>query len=106
MRAFGTIESVVIGGSIISGAVVRESLLFSNVRVDERSSIERSVIMPNVRIGKNCTIRRAIVDEHCEIPDGTQIGVDMQQDRQRFDVTPKGVILVTPEMLQSATVAR
>jgi glucose-1-phosphate adenylyltransferase len=100
------INSVVSGGSIISGAVVRESLLFSNVRVDERSSVERSVIMPNVRIGKNCTIRRAIVDEHCEIPDGTQIGVDPQHDRERFDVTPKGVILVTPETLQSATVAR
>jgi glucose-1-phosphate adenylyltransferase len=100
------INSVISGGSIISGAVVRESLLFSSVRVDERSVIERSVIMPGVRIGRNCTIRRAIIDEHCEIPDGTQIGVDMQKDRERFDVTPKGVILVTPEMLHGATVAR
>jgi glucose-1-phosphate adenylyltransferase len=76
------------------------------VRVDEGSTIERSVIMPGVRIGKNCVIKRAIIDEHCEIPDGTQIGVDLQKDRDRFDVTPKGVILVTPEMLHSATVAR
>jgi glucose-1-phosphate adenylyltransferase len=100
------INSVISGGAIISGAVVRESLLFSSVRVDEGSNIERSVIMPSVRIGKNCTIRRAIIDEHCEIPDGMQIGVDMEQDRQRFDVTPKGVILVTPDMLHAATVAR
>jgi glucose-1-phosphate adenylyltransferase len=100
------INSVISGGAIISGAVVRESLLFSSVRVDEGSSIERSVILPSVRIGKNCIIRRAIVDEHCEIPDGMQIGVDMEQDRQRFDVTPKGVILVTPDMLHAATVAR
>jgi glucose-1-phosphate adenylyltransferase len=100
------INSVISGGAIISGAVVRESLLFSSVRVDEGSSIERSVILPGVRIGKNCTIRRAIVDEHCEIPDGMQIGVDMEQDRQRFDVTPKGVILVTPDMLHAFTVAR
>jgi len=97
---------VISGGSIISGAVVRESLLFSSVRVDERSDIHRSVIMPGVRIGKNCTIRNAIIDEHCEIPDGTQIGVDLQKDLERFDVTPKGVILVTPEMLHAATVAR
>jgi glucose-1-phosphate adenylyltransferase len=100
------INSVISGGSIISGAVVRESLLFSSVRVDEGSTIERSVIMPSVRIGKGCTVRNAIIDEHCEIPDGTQIGVDMQKDRERFDVTPKGVILVTPEMLHAATVAR
>jgi glucose-1-phosphate adenylyltransferase len=100
------INSVVSGGSIISGAVVRESLLFSSVRVDEGSIVERSVIMPGVRIGKNCVIRRAIIDEHCEIPDGMQIGVDMQKDRERFDVTPKGVILVTPDMLHTATVAR
>ena len=100
------INSLVSGGSIISGAVVRESLLFSSVRVDERSSVERSVILPGVRIGKNCTIKRAIVDEHCDIPDGMEIGVNHQQDIERFDVTPKGVILVTPEMLQAATVAR
>jgi glucose-1-phosphate adenylyltransferase len=97
---------VISGGAIISGAVVRESLLFSSVRVDERSDILRSVIMPSVRIGKNCVIRNAIIDEHCEIADGTQIGVDMQSDRERFDVTPKGVILVTADMLHGATVAR
>jgi len=68
--------------------------------------VERSVIMPGVRIGKNCTINRAIIDEHCDIPDGMQIGVDLQQDRERFDVTPKGVILVTPDMLHATTVAR
>jgi glucose-1-phosphate adenylyltransferase len=97
------INSVVSGGSIISGAVVRESLLFSSVRVDEGSSIERSVIMPGVRIGKGCTIRRAIIDEHCEIPDGTQIGVDPRADAERFDVTPKGIVLVTTDMLLTAT---
>jgi glucose-1-phosphate adenylyltransferase len=100
------INSLVSGGSIISGAVVRESLLFSQVRVDERSSIERSVVMPGVHIGANCTIRNAIIDEHCDIPEGTQIGVDAERDRERFDVTPKGVVLVTPESLLAALVAR
>jgi glucose-1-phosphate adenylyltransferase len=100
------INSVISGGSIISGAVVRESLLFSSVRVDEGSTIERSVIMPSVRVGKNCVIRHAIIDEHCEIPDGTLIGVDAAMDRERFDVTPKGVILVTPDMMHSPSVAR
>ena len=97
------INALVSGGSIISGAVVRESLLFSSVRVDEGSNLHRSVIMPGVHIGKGCTIRNAIIDEHCDIPDGTQIGVDINADRERYDVTPKGVVLVTPEMLLTMT---
>jgi glucose-1-phosphate adenylyltransferase len=100
------INSLVSGGSIISGAVVRESLLFSSVRVDEGSSIHRAVIMPGVRIGKGCVIRNAIIDEHCEIPDGMRIGVDVTSDRESFDVSPKGVVLVTPEMLMRLTMAK
>jgi glucose-1-phosphate adenylyltransferase len=99
------INSLVSGGSIISGAVVRESLLFSNVRVDEGSSLHRAVVMPSVRIGKGCTIQNAIIDEHCDIPDGMQIGVDLELDRSRFDVTPKGVVLVTPDHLAKVSVA-
>jgi glucose-1-phosphate adenylyltransferase len=95
-----TINSMVSGGCIISGAIVRNSLLFSNVRVHEYSSIEKSVILPNVEIGMRCTIRGAILDEGCEIPDGMQIGVDRDADRMRFDVTDKAVVLVTPDMLR------
>jgi glucose-1-phosphate adenylyltransferase len=97
------INSLVAGGCIISGAVVRESLLFSMVRVDERSEVVRSVIMPGVRVGRNCVIRNAIIDEHCDIADGMQIGVDAARDRERFDVTPRGIVLVTPETLLAAT---
>ncbi|HTQ36018.1 MAG TPA: glucose-1-phosphate adenylyltransferase [Steroidobacteraceae bacterium] len=100
------VNSLVAGGAIISGAVIRESLLFSNVRVEEHSVVERSVVMPDVRIGKHCTIRDAILDEHCEIPDGMQIGVDPVSDRERFDVTPRGIVLVTPDALHVATVVR
>jgi glucose-1-phosphate adenylyltransferase len=95
------INSVVSGGCIISGAVVRSSLLFSDVRVDERSSINRSVILPHVEIGTSCVIEGAIVDEGCEIPSGMQIGVNSQEDAKRFHVTEKGVVLVTADMLRS-----
>jgi glucose-1-phosphate adenylyltransferase len=95
------INSMVSGGCIISGAVVRESLLFTNVRVDEGSTVERSVILPHVEIGKGCVIRGAILDEGCEIPDGMTIGVDHAADASRFNVTDKGVVLVTADMLRS-----
>jgi glucose-1-phosphate adenylyltransferase len=91
---------MVSGGCIISGAVVRESLLFSNVRVEERSSIQSSVVLPNVEIGRGCTIAGAIVDEGCEIPDHTSIGTDRSADARRFHVTDNGVVLVTPDMLR------
>lgn len=97
------INSMVAGGCIISGAVVRESLLFTNVRVDEGSTIQGSVILPHVEIGRGCTIRGAILDEGCEIPDGMSIGVDRSADTSRFHVTDKGVVLVTADMLRRLT---
>jgi glucose-1-phosphate adenylyltransferase len=97
------INSMVAGGCIISGALVRESLLFSDVRVDERSVVQSSVVLPRVVIGRGCTIRRAILDEGCLIPDGMTIGVDPAADRERFEVTEKGVVLVTADMLRVAS---
>jgi len=94
------VNSMVSGGCIISGAVVRESLLFSNVRVEERTTIERSVILPMVSIGMGCKIRSAILDEGCVVPDGMSIGVDPAEDARRFHVTEKGVVLVTADMLR------
>ncbi len=95
------VNSMVAGGCIVSGSQVRSSLLFSNVRVDERSIIDHAVVLPNVHVGAGCTIRRAIIDEGCDLPPGTQIGVDAQADRQRFHVTERGVVLVTPDMLRT-----
>jgi glucose-1-phosphate adenylyltransferase len=101
------INSIVSGGCIISGAVVNQSLLFSNVRVNEGANVHRTVVLPNVKIGMGCTIRGAILDEGCEVPDGTKIGVDRSADAARYHVTDGGVVLVTPEMLaRSATGAK
>ena len=93
------VDSMVSGGCIISGAVVRHSLLFSNVRVDSFSNVTDSVVMPDVTIGPSCRLHRVVVERGCVIPDGTVIGVDPEQDAKRFYVTPGGVTVVTPEML-------
>jgi glucose-1-phosphate adenylyltransferase len=94
------VNSMIAGGCIISGAFIDQSLLYSNVRVDERSMVHRSVVLPNVKIGRGCLIRNAILDEGCEIPDGMQIGVERGADAARFTVSERGVVLVTPDMLQ------
>ncbi len=93
------VDSMVSGGCIISGATIRHSLLFSNVRVESHALVTDSVILPDVSIGRRCRIRRAVVDKGCRIPDGTIIGEDPAQDARRFAVSDKGVVLVTPTML-------
>ncbi|MCW8853337.1 MAG: glucose-1-phosphate adenylyltransferase [Gammaproteobacteria bacterium] len=93
------VDSMVSGGCIISGAHICHSLLFSNVTVDNYTTIDSSVILPDVSIGKNCVISHAIIDKGCEIPDGTIIGKNEEDDKQRFYVSPGGIVLVTPEML-------
>ncbi len=93
------IDSMVSGGCIISGSTVRHSLLFSDVQVDAGSIVQDSVILPSVHIGQNCEVRRCVIDKGCQIPDGMKIGVDEKEDARHFFISPKGVRVVTPEML-------
>ena len=93
------LDSIVASGCIVSGSVVRRSLLFSNVRVHDGCTIEDSVILPNVDVGRGTVLRKAVVDKHCRLPPGFTAGVDAAADRERFRVTEHGVTLVVPEML-------
>ena len=93
------IDSMVSGGCLISGATVRRSLLFSNVRVHSFSKLEETVVLPGVEIGRNCRITKAVIDKGCKIPSGTVIGEDPKVDAERFHVSEGGVVLVSPEML-------
>ena len=93
------VDSMVSGGCVISGSVVRRSVLFSNVHVLEGSAIEDSVVLPDVRVGRDCRIRRVVLDKGCNIPAGTVIGEDREHDARRFYISDGGVVLVTPEML-------
>ena len=94
------LDSMVSGGCIISGSVLRQSVAFSNVRVHSYSTIEQSVILPGVDIGRRVRIRKAIIDRGCHIPEGMVIGYDVEQDKANgFRVSENGVVLVTRGML-------
>ncbi len=97
------VDSMISGGCIISGAVVRHTLIFSNVRVNSFSEIEDTVVLPNVVIERHCRIKKAVIDDGCVVPEGTVIGEDPQADAERFHVTPNGVVLVSPDMLGQET---
>jgi glucose-1-phosphate adenylyltransferase len=97
------VDSAVSGGCIISGSHLKKTLLFSNVRVHSYSSIEETIILPGAVINRHCKIRHAIIDRSCEIPEGTVIGFDVEQDKANgFRVSSKGVVLVTRGMLEQA----
>ena len=93
------VDSLISGGCIISGATVRRSLLFSNVNVHSWATVEDSVILPGVDVGRHAVLKRCVIDKRCRIPPGMVIGEDPVEDRKRFFVSPKGVTLVTAEML-------
>jgi glucose-1-phosphate adenylyltransferase len=97
------IDSLVSGGCIVSGSTVRRSLLFSDVRISGYCNIEDSVLLPNVDVSSDVTLKRVIVDKNCKIPDGLIVGVNPEEDRKRFHVSPNGVTLITPEMLGQKT---
>lgn len=93
------VDSMVSGGCIISGSTVRHSVLFSNVEVHSFSVVEDAVVLPDVSIGRHCRLKKVVLDKGCEVPPGTIIGEDPAADAERFEVSPNGVVLVTPEML-------
>ncbi|MBB1437926.1 glucose-1-phosphate adenylyltransferase [Shewanella sp. SG41-4] len=94
------VDSIVSGGCIISGAKVKRSVLFDEVRVCSYSFVKDSVLLPDVVVLKNCKIQNAILDRGCIIPEGMVIGYNQEHDRARgFRVSEKGVTLVTRKML-------
>ncbi len=93
------VDSLVSGGCIISGAHVRNSLLFSNVHIHSYSNVEDSVILPNVKVSRNVTLKRVVVDKNCVIPEGLTAGVNREEDARRFFVSNNGITLITPDML-------
>ncbi|MDH5259279.1 MAG: glucose-1-phosphate adenylyltransferase, partial [Gammaproteobacteria bacterium] len=93
------VDSMVSGGCIISGSVVKHSLLFSNVTVHSFSHVENAVILPNVEIGRHCRLNKVVIDKGCIVPEGTVVGEDPEEDAKKYYVSPNGVVLITPEML-------
>jgi glucose-1-phosphate adenylyltransferase len=88
------VESMVGPGSIVSGASVRESVISADVQIETGATVEGSVLLPGVRIGKGAVVRRAILDKNVTVADGAQLGVDAAADRERYTVSPGGVVVV------------
>jgi glucose-1-phosphate adenylyltransferase len=88
------LDSIVAGGTILSGGLVRTSVIGRGVRVHSHASVEDSIIFDNCDIGRRAKVRRAILDKNVRVPPDTSIGYDLESDRQLYHVTESGIVVV------------
>ena len=94
-RTGTALDSIVSNGCIVSGGVVKNSVLSPDVRINSYSEVDASILFSHVSVGRRCRIRKAILDRDVHIPEGTTIGFDAEADRQRYFVTESGITVVT-----------
>jgi glucose-1-phosphate adenylyltransferase len=87
-------NSLVTDGTIISGGLVERSIIGPHVRVNSYTYITDSIIMDNCNIGRHSRIRRTIIDKNVHVPEGTEIGFDLETDKKRFKVTETGIVII------------
>lgn len=98
-RRVGTAtDSLICEGCIVSGGAIHRSVVAPNVRINSFSVVENSILFEGVVVGRHAKIRRAIIDKNVEIPPGTVIGHDLEEDRKRFHVTESGIVVIPKGM--------
>jgi glucose-1-phosphate adenylyltransferase len=88
------LDSMVCAGVVISGGTVRRSVLSPDVHLHSYCEVEDAILMHGVEVGRRAVVRRAIVDKNVRIAPGAQVGVDPEVDRERFAVSPSGVVVI------------
>ena len=89
-----SIDSIVCGGTILSGGMVKNSVLGRGIKVHTGAIVEDSIVFDNCDIGRRCKVRRAILDKNVALADGTSIGYDLELDKARYHVTESGIVCV------------
>ncbi len=92
---YGTaLDSIVNGGTIITGSTVQQSVVSYNVRIQPGSRVERSVLLPGVRIGRDAVVRNAILDKNVVVVDGATVGVHPTADHRLHAVSEAGITVI------------
>ncbi len=95
-----TVNTIVSGGCIVSGSKVKDSVLFSGVRIHSFCDVHEAVLLPDVEVRRGARLSKVVVDRGCVVPAGMVVGEDAGADAARFERTEAGVVLITREMLQ------
>ncbi len=93
------LDSMVSPGCILSGGGVQNSVLSPLVRVNSYAFVTHSILFENVNVGRHAKLNRTIVDKDVEIPEGMQIGFNLEEDRKRFTVTDSGIVVISKRMV-------
>ena len=93
-RTGHAVDSMVCPGVVVSGGVVRRSVLSPGVRIHSYSEVEGSILMHGVDVGRGAVVRNAIVDKNVRIAENARVGVDLDRDRERFVVSENGVVVI------------
>jgi glucose-1-phosphate adenylyltransferase len=96
-RMGAALDSIVAGGSILSGGLVKRSVLGFDVRINSYTELDNCILFNHVNVGRHCRVRNAIIDRHVTIPEHTEIGYDLEADRRRYHVSEEGVVVVVRE---------
>ncbi|MEL6574576.1 MAG: glucose-1-phosphate adenylyltransferase [Pseudomonadota bacterium] len=100
-RRGSAVSSLISGGCIVSGSQVHQSLLFTGVRANSFSELDRVVALPYCDIGRHARLKDVVLDRGVQIPPGLVVGEDPEDDANRFRRTEGGVVLITQSMLDA-----
>ncbi|MGI8522190.1 MAG: glucose-1-phosphate adenylyltransferase [Nocardioides sp.] len=89
-----TEEALLSPGVVVQGGVVRRAVLSPAARVGPGAVVEDAVLLNGVRVGAGAVVRNAILDKEVVVPDGVQIGVDLEHDRARGFVVEDGLTVL------------
>lgn len=88
------IDSLVCNGSYVRGSRIEKSVLGFRSNIASACDISESILLGDVKVGEGCVLRRVIIDKDADIAPGTQIGVNLMEDKKHFHVSDDGIVVI------------
>ncbi len=93
-RVGQALDSIICDGVIISGGRVEDSVLSPKVRINSFSYVKQCILFENVNVGRKARLINCIIDKNVKIPEGEEIGFNAEKDKERFQVTEDGIVVI------------
>ncbi len=91
------LDSLLSPGVIISGGQIFNSITSPHVMIHSWARVSNSILFDHVEVGRRVIIRNAIIDSGVKVPDDTRIGINREEDQEKYLVTEKGICVVTAD---------